>query len=243
MLIPGNKFPDIRPIGSDGSFLIAKSANRYGMDWRFLYNSDIQDDFTINSFYYATGVYLAGRVITNPSFTITYSTTPSGATIISGTGVRSIPDPFSPYTFIGALGSGQADQVATFTISASSSLEGGIASATTGWTWRQMEYWGSSTGGPPYNQTFIKGLSNSGYYANNRAMQLNVATSGHFAHYAYRETTSGMFFKDLNNNLIGGFTLVSTGVSFINSEGYFEKYNLYKSDFPQIGNINFLVYN
>ncbi len=242
MFIPGNRIPDIRPIGPDGSFLTADSAARYGTAWRYLYSSYLQTDFSILSFTTPTGVYLAGKVVTNPTFNITYNAGVSGAIIISGTGIQSVNSPFTSHTFL-STASGIPDQVMSFTLTASGYIPAGTDQATTGWVWRQMEYWGAATGGvaASYNSQFIKNLSNSGYYNSSRYIPYSVNTSGHFAFYAYRNGPSPIF-KDSGNNLIGGFTLISTGISFTNSANYTESYSLYQSDFPQIGNPTIQVY-
>lgn len=241
MFIPGNRVPDIRPIGPDGSFLVSNPLARYGLGWSYLYNSYLQPDLSILSFTTPTGTYLAGTNIVNPTFSASYNLGVSGAIITVDTGVQSINSPFTSHTFLGSV-SGLPDQAITFTLTASGYIPAGTVQATTGWTWRQLEYWGAATGGAGYTSQFIKNLSNSGFYSSSRYINYSVNTSGNFAFYGYRSGSSTPVFKDSGNNIIGGFTLVATGISLTNAAGHTENYSLYRSDFPQIGNPIIQVY-
>lgn len=236
--ISNRVYQDIRPIGPDGSIIFADSTSYNKVSFQYLYNSDIRSNFTINSFATLTGIFLAGSNVNNPVFNASYPNTPSGAYIVSGTGVRTLTNPFTSHVWAGVFVSGIPNQTQSFTLYASGYVKAGISIAVTGFSWQQMQYWGVAQTTGSNLVTFIKTLSNSGYNTSHSMSGSFNVTANNYAWYAFRLGAGTPNFTDSSNDIVGGFQLISSGISFTNAAGYTETYSLYRSDFDSLGQIN-----
>lgn len=225
--------PDIRPIGADGTYLTADISQSDGVRWGHIYPTGISSGFTILSM---NGVaeLLAGTGLVNPSFTATYNYTPSGANITAvGSGTQNINSPYTSFSFTGSFPNATVNASQVFTLIASG--EGGRDTESVTVYWRQIAYWGVKPTGITVDEAFIKSFSNSGFRATHSGIMSLNSTSTGYIWYAFRTAAGTPIVRDGGSNINGGLQYVSTIVNFTNAAGFADSYDVYRSDYPNLG--------
>lgn len=238
--IPKNIYHDIRPIGPSGSVLVSHPSGAISStDWIRLSPNRLYSDLSITAFTASVLQYTAGTGIANPLFFITYSGSPSGATITSaGTGVKTLVDPYTTYQWVDTFPTGSPNQTRTFTITASG--EFGTTTASLDLIWLQKQYWGVGTTGT-YNSAFINAITNSRFASGHYGEFAFAPTGNEYIFYAYRSAAGPATFIDKATNIKGGFVLDGSGISYSNAAGYTEAYSVYRSEYPGLGSLNIIV--
>lgn len=237
IILSPNSFIDLRPLGPNGSFLMADNNYPAGVRWVELTQSNIAEDLTISNFKVYPSAVIAG--LPQPFFpyfefdsnqTLTDAYIQDDLIFISPTTLQ------SPYT------SGYYDYdfanlppgiVINFSLVATNTS--GTASAQTSLIVGQKVYWGTGTDTGAYNSGFINSLGN---YVLSTGVNLDISInvpSGQYAWVAHRSAISDPKFKDKSNDIVGGFSLVATGVSYSNGSGYTENYKLWRSHYSGLG--------
>lgn len=111
------------------------------------------------------------------------------------------------------------------------SITGSTASKTLSVNFYNGIYWGASSSST-YNDDFILKLTKTISNSKARTITVNAGT-GEYIYYCLPARLGTPTFKV--GGFEGGFELVKT-LSFTNSYKYIEKYNIYKSDNPNLGN-------
>lgn len=186
-----------------------------------------------------------GFTVFNPLFTASYSFTPTTATFVDDQGSPSLDvlAPPSPSTqnefFYGTVSVPNQYQFNTygatvlFTLTSTSGTSTALATNTL--TWTQNVYYGAAVAPGSFTAAFIQSLPNS-YLALSRATTFTVlASTGQSIFYAYRAAYDGgggpSFWAF---GWSGGMSLAAT-VSVTNDQGFTEDYNIYQSDYTNLG--------
>jgi hypothetical protein len=184
------------------------------------------------SFAATTTLVETSQVVSTPTFTASFTGTPTGLTLTNtadseAKDVHATPTSFSSSN---AFQKNTPNQSVTFTITATLAHLTATASSTV--TWAQKNFWGLSTT-PANTETFIEALSSSQLKTTAAAsFTLNASGSNkiYFAHptrYGTPTFTVGGF--------AGGFTLRSSAISVTNAQGFTENYSLWESDNAGLG--------
>jgi hypothetical protein len=239
-------YHDIRPIGPSGSVLVSSSVgSRANTSWKRLSSNALYPDFKITTFgqIFATSGFLAGTGVSlsNQIFTINYNATPSGAELsLSGSGTQQIPPPFNNYNWNDPFfPTGYPGQIRTFTLRASG--EFGTDIKTLSLIWLQKQRWGVTTTGI-YDSTFISSLQNNAFAKTHSGeFTVNVTGTNHYVFYAFSSSAGPATFIHKASNIKGGFELVGSGINYTNEAGYTEPYSVYKSEYPDLGRVTFIL--
>lgn len=233
----GRKFPVLMDDGS--------------LTFDYIKTTDIFNIFTISSFTIngdaevliaPSGNYsLTGRTF-NTSYTPPISTITSASITVNTTNVGYPLNLTSPFTSIAATGSiaypASKNTTITFTITATAS-DGTNDTATDTIVFRQNNYYGTSSEislGP----TGLTSLTNVLSSSRARTFSAN-AGSGQYVYYAYPTSYGNATFTV--GGFAGGFSQIqqSGGITHTNSNGYDEKYYIYRSDNANLGSITVVV--
>lgn len=239
---------DFRPVGASGTIPIVdpSGGNSYGIRWIRLGSTDIEDNFAINGLVLALGtqnnVATTGLSTTTLAFTASYNRTPSGAILrTAGTGDQVLADPYDSYVWGDFVASGIPNATRVISLHAS----GAYGSASTGITfrWFNQQRYGASTTGLPYSSSFIGALSGTRLAVSGHTAELamNAATGSCYLFYAFRTAAGAPRFVDKASALAGGWVFATGSVSFPNSQGYTENYDIYRSENYGIGQRTILV--
>lgn len=244
--IPKNIGPDYRPIGSDGALLIADSTQANKTRWGGIASNNLIPSIDITSLTCDFTTVWTGTGVLNPTFTITYNTSVSGAWLIGGSSGYYINTPYTSAVATGLWSGSVPNFTRLFTIIASGAAGSGSDSTGIVINWQQKQYWGKGIDGGAYTQSFIEqfGSSPSGgsQFNSNHYWQVSGAmTSGFYWWYSFRLDAGTPVFTDLDSGMNGGFFLVTTGITFANPAGYSETYQLWRSYQHGIGSGNFIV--
>jgi hypothetical protein len=192
---------------------------------------------------------LVGATVFNPLFTASYSSNPTTAVLTDNQGTPSLnvltaPAPSTMNQFFYTTGSGPAQYVfnsygASVIWTLTSTSGGSTALATYSLSWTQPIYFGTAIDTGTYTSGFITGLSGTFLGLSRQTSFVVNATGGQSVWYAYRSAYGAGTF--VVGGWIGGFSLVAT-VSLTNVNGFTENYYLYRSDFPNLGNITVNVF-
>jgi hypothetical protein len=179
-----------------------------------------------------------GQTVSEPAFTATYEISPTTASITDDefdtpTNVSSSPESFiSPFDY---NKSAYGDTV-TFTLTA---LQGHVTKTVDYQIeWAQKVYYGVTTAGQT-GETFIKSLSGQPITnTKNVSFAINAGTNQKI-YYACRSAYGDMVFTI--HDIEGGFTKTQAGVDVTNDFGFTEEYDLYESDYAELGPLNVFV--
>jgi hypothetical protein len=241
MPIPSNIRPDYRPIGTNGTLLVADSTQPEGTRWGFVCPNSLIPTASFSFASVTPSGVLLGSGVSNPIFswvdslanymrffTITCSSGVQSSSGIGGTGNYQWVGPTGEY-FIRTV----RNDTRCFTISIESDdVCDNITQIEVCMQWQQKQYWGPSADGT-INQAFIEALSNNQLNPNHVLSMSGTVPSGQYMWYAFSANAGIPKFK--YNNLYGGFTQVSTGTPFTNAMGIFDTYQVWRSDYPFLG--------
>lgn len=240
--VPQNIYHDIRPIGPSGSFLVSHPTGTAGIahtEWMRLSPSRLGTDLAITSVTPNNSAALVGSAITNPIFYITYTGSPSGATITStATGTQDIADPFTAHQWFDTFPTGLPNSSRLFTVTASGEFN--TTSASTRIYYLQKMYWGVGATGT-YDTAFIISLGNSALSSGHNIEFTASPSATQYIFYAFRAAAGQALFTDKASNMRGGFTLDGSGITFTNTAGYAEAYNVWRSDYPGLSTSTIIV--
>lgn len=195
--------------------------------------------FSVSSFTGPTTTQETGATITTPSFTATYSATPSSASVSDNVGAGSTAwsNPYTSGTRAGSFTKSTSGQSVTFTLSA---VRGGTtATKTLTVTWASRVFYGVATIPGAYNEAFIEGLASS-VVSTTRARTIAVTASG-AQHVYYCLPVSYGTPTFTTNGLSGGFTKVASAVSVTNANGATTTYDVWESNQAGIGSQSIVI--
>lgn len=240
--IPSNVRPDYRPIGSDGTYLVADASQAEGTKWGYLCQGAVHD-LTPDYFIPSPSAVLVGAGFYHPSFSFSYNEVASGNGIQSvtygdiettltsfshtwqGTGIfyQNTVGAFERFFLFGYSNYGCADSVSGAYI-----------------YWYQNIHYGVYATGSTLDGSFISSKLTNTFLTGNKAITFNVtAGSGEYVWYAYRVLAGTPSFSV--NDYNGGFQLAATGVAFTNASGFTEQYQIWRSDYPSLGSVTVVV--
>lgn len=250
----GSRTPDIRPIGSDNTVLVADSTKPYGVTWKTVDFTNIALPVEIVSLGLINSNPIVGSGINGLTFGLKYNT--NSVTGVNVTAVHmsqtvynqdflvditNLSDPDDFISFISVTGTVFLTGYNSLNISVTAFSPGFSDTDTT--TLSPVNYIRYGTGqlNPTFNSTFIGSLPNA--YTNNTIDQelswINVP-SGNYLYIANRSVFVGSsepIFKDVSTGMYGGFSRVATNISYTNNAGYTENYNVYRSNRPWLGSV------
>lgn len=239
-LINTSHVPDIRPIGANGTFIVADNTVSKGFRWIQLTNSYInQPPFPYALTISPTSVLVGGSLI-DPTFTVSsWGTTPTGI-YVEGPFTQEVTGTPTTFNYSGTITNNTHGATQSFTVSAYNAYGSGYETKTV--YWLQYQFWGAATGAATYNSGFIRGLSNSGLNLTHSRTIVVTGSAGQYIWYAAREGLGlSPTFKDNTTDIKGGVSLFATGIPFINSNGITENYQLWRSDNVNLGPMSITI--
>jgi hypothetical protein len=207
--------------------------------WLCLRPSFLCPDFVISSFAIDSGNLIeVGNTLSNPSFTASYTSAPTSATIIDDDGglsqdVSGTPNNFS---YTGSYTKNLYGSQVSWDLDVGDGIQTDMDSVTK--TWTQLVFWGVGPAGGN-SEAFIEALANNALDTNrNRTFTVN-AGGAEKIYFAYRSAYGPATFTI--GGFDGGFFQVSSTISVTNSFGFTENYRLYESDNLGLGSTTVVV--
>ncbi len=215
---------------------------------RRLTQDDILPGFSISSFSGGGSVEI-GAVVTNPSFTASYSNTPTSASITNTDNVDSPLSLTSPYTSATVVGTFHktTQTSTTFTLTA---IGSSTQTTTRTWTWLPRSFAGVGSAGA--TATVTASGNNAVLSTSDVLTSLGLASSNVGATYGPFSTSSQKIYLLLTGgshtfkDAVTGFAFVfnsPTSVSFVDQNGATETKYLYESTNALTGSYSVLVVN
>lgn len=239
--IPSNVRPDYRPIGADGTWHKADSANVEGTSWGYLCQGQVHN-LQPNYCNVTPSAVLVGAGFYNPVFGYTYNEGFSTGYIVSDTyGEEQMDTTFSHnWAGTGIFYNNTFNAYEGFTIRAISNYGCGTSISGFQIRWYQNIHYGVAQTGSTLNSVFISGTLTNKFLTGTKAITFTItANSGEYIWYAYRVDAGTPNFSV--NDFNGGFQIASTGTSFTNASGFTEQYQIWRSDYPSLGAITVVV--
>lgn len=195
--------------------------------------------FAIYTFNTSSSTLLeVGDTLLNPAFTMSYSSTPTSATLYDGTNTVTLTTPFTSGTLTESYQKVIDGSTMTATLSA---IKGNTATSNKVFTWGTKVFWGVSTIPADYDEAFIEGLISSGGSSvkTSRNTVFSVtANTGQYIYYCFK-TSYGTptFTVPPGGGFPGGFgdDPVATNISVVNDYSVTDYYDIWRSDFPSLG--------
>jgi hypothetical protein len=180
-----------------------------------------------------------GTTLTTPSFTASYSSTPTSAILTdnNGTAARDVTSTPTSFASLGTFTKTANGASVTWTLSAHDATSSTLT-RTTSVTWYPRLRWGVGAAGQT-GASFINALGSSAL-AGSRAGTFS-ATPGSTQKIYYACPTAYGTASFSVGGFSGGFTRTQTGVSVTNSLGVTMTYDLYESDNLNLGATTFVV--
>ena len=190
---------------------------------------------TIISFTTPINILELNNTLTTPTFNSSYSSTPTSVSLYDTDNITPVsvstanPGSFaSTHSFTKSVHGNSV----TFTIIVNKYSS--YPTATTTVYWGQKIYYGVSTSAGPYNEAFIKALSNSNIQLNRNSTFTVNASGSNYIFYSFRSGYGTPTFTV--GGFVGGFSLVSSAVSVTNAYGAVDNYDVYRSNVIGLGN-------
>jgi hypothetical protein len=238
--IPSNIRPDYRPIGADGTILKADSTQAEGTVWSDICYGDIHN-LQIVAGTASPAPVLVGAGFYHPNFAFSFSEIVGSSYLQSSTYGTEQTLTSANHTWIGTgiFYNNTPGAFETFTLIAASKHGCGLTTSGILIYWYQPVLWGASPTGVTLDNTFLNALTGYQLLPTKAITFTYTANSGQFLWYAYRSAGGTPTFTV--NDLVGGFQLASSGITFLNTSGFVDQYQLWRSDYHSLGAVTVVV--